>query len=190
MKLGVMIESQEGVGWNEWKNIVQWTEDMGFESLWRSDHFFSFSNETRTVDSLDTMIAHAYTAAASSRIRFGPLVLSMTFRHPAILARMAAAVDQLSGGRFVLGIGAGWNVAEHEAYGIDLPPLKQRMDNLEESVQVIKALFENESANYQGKIYTLKDAPMNPKPAQKPMSLLIGGGGVKRTLRIVAKYAT
>jgi F420-dependent oxidoreductase-like protein len=190
MKLGVMIESQEGVGWNEWKDIVQWTEEMGFESLWRSDHFFSFNPEMRTIDSLDTMIAHTYTAAASSRIRFGPLVLSMTFRHPAILARMAAAVDQLSGGRFVLGVGAGWNATEHEAYGIPLPPLKQRMDNLEESIRVIKALFENESASYQGKIYTLKDAPMNPKPAQKPMSLLIGGGGEKRTLRMVAKYAT
>jgi F420-dependent oxidoreductase-like protein len=190
MKLGVMIESQEGVGWPHWKNIVQWTEELGFESLWRSDHFFSFFGPTRTIDSLDTMIAHTYTAAASSRIRFGPLVLSMTFRHPAILARMAAAVDQLSNGRFILGVGAGWNAREHDAYGIELPPVKERMDNLEESVKVIKALFENDSATYQGKIYTLKDAPMNPKPAQKPMSLLIGGGGEQRTLRMVARYAT
>ena len=190
MKLGVMIESQEGVGWNEWKNIVQWTEELGFESLWRSDHFFSFFGGNRTIDSLDTMIAHTYTAAFSNRIRFGPLVLSMTFRHPAVLARMAAAIDQLSGGRFILGLGAGWNETEHEAYGIDLPPPKQRMDNLEESIQVIKALFENESATYQGQIYKLNDAPMNPKPAQKPMPLLIGGGGEKRTLRMVAKYAT
>ena len=190
MKLGVMVESQEGVGWDEWKDIVQWTEDLGFESLWRSDHFFSFFGPTRNIDSLDTMIAHTYTAAASSRIKFGPLVLSMTFRQPAVLARMAAAIDQLSGGRFILGVGAGWNETEHEAYGIELPSLKQRMDNLEESIEVIKALFENESATYDGKIYTLKDAPMNPKPAQKPMPLLIGGGGEKRTLRMVAKYAT
>jgi F420-dependent oxidoreductase-like protein len=190
MKLGVMIESQEGVGWTEWKNIVQWTEELGFESLWRSDHFFSFFGATRNIDSLDTMVAHTYTAMASSRIKFGPLVLSMTFRHPAVLARMAAAIDQLSGGRFILGVGAGWNETEHNAYGITLPPLKQRMDNLEESIQVIKALFENESASFKGKIYTLNDAPMNPKPAQKPMSLLIGGGGEQRTLRMVARYAT
>jgi F420-dependent oxidoreductase-like protein len=190
MKLGVMIESQEGVGWPEWKNIVQWTEELGFESLWRSDHFFSFFGPSRTIDSLDTMVAHTYTAMASSRIRFGPLVLSMTFRHPAVLARMAAAVDQLSGGRFILGVGAGWNTTEHEAYGIDLPPVKQRMDNLEESIQVIKALFENDSASFQGKIYSLRDAPMNPKPVQKPMALLIGGGGEQRTLRMVARYAT
>jgi F420-dependent oxidoreductase-like protein len=190
MKLGVMIESQEGVGWTEWKNIVEWTEELGFESLWRSDHFFSFFGGTRNIDSLDTMIAHTYTAAASSRIKFGPLVLSMTFRHPAVLARMAAAVDQLSGGRFILGVGAGWNETEHSAYGIELPPLKRRMDNLEESVQVIKALFESESATYQGQIYSLNDAPMNPKPAASPVPLLIGGGGEQRTLRMVAKYAT
>jgi F420-dependent oxidoreductase-like protein len=190
MKLGVMVESQEGVGWPEWKNIVQWTEELGFESLWRSDHFFSFFGPTRNIDSLDTLVAHTYTASASSRIKFGPLVLSMTFRHPAILARMAAAIDQLSNGRFILGVGAGWNVTEHEAYGIKLPPLKQRMDNLEESIQVIKAMFENDSATFHGKIYTLNDAPMNPKPAQKPMSLLIGGGGEQRTLRMVARYAT
>src|SRR3989304_2984296 len=108
MKLGVMIESQEGVGWNEWRNIVQWTEELGFESLWRSDPFFSFCGPSRTVDSLDTLVAHTYTAASTRRIRFGPLVLSMTFRNPAILARMAAAIDQLSGGRFIPGIGAGW----------------------------------------------------------------------------------
>jgi alkanesulfonate monooxygenase SsuD/methylene tetrahydromethanopterin reductase-like flavin-dependent oxidoreductase (luciferase family) len=136
------------------------------------------------------MIAHTYTAMASTRIRFGPLVLAMTFRHPAVLARMAAAVDQLSGGRFILGVGAGWNTTEHEAYGIELPPVKQRMDNLEESVRVIKALFENDSASFEGKIYRLKDAYMNPKPAQKPMPLLIGGGGEQRTLRMVARYAT
>ncbi len=190
MKLGVMIESQEGVGWTEWKDIVRWTEELGFESLWRSDHFFSFFGPSRNVDSLDTLVAHTYTAAASSRIRFGPLVLSMTFRHPAILARMAAAIDQLSGGRFILGVGAGWNQTEHDAYGIELPAVKDRMDNLEESLKVIKALFENETANFQGKKYRLNDAPMSPKPAQKPMQILVGGSGEKRTLRMVARYAT
>jgi F420-dependent oxidoreductase-like protein len=190
MKLGVMIESQEGVGWTEWKNIVQWTEELGFESLWRSDHFFSFFGPTRNIDSLDTLIAHTYTAMASSRIRFGPLVLSMTFRHPAVLARMAAAIDQLSNGRFVLGVGAGWNVTEHEAYGIELPPLKQRMDGLEDSIRIIKGMFENETTTYEGPRFGVKEAPMSPKPLQKPMALLIGGSGEKRTLRMVARYAT
>ena len=190
MKLGVMIESQEGVGWTEWKNIVQWTEELGFESLWRSDHFFSFFGPSRNVDSLDTLVAHTYTAVMSQRIRFGSLVLSMTFRHPAVLARMAAAIDQLSGGRFSLGVGAGWNQTEHDAYGITLPSVKQRMDNLEESLRVIKALFEHDSASFDGKIYKLAEAPMNPKPAQEPMSILVGGSGEQRTLRMVARYAT
>ena len=190
MKLGIMIESQEGVGWPEWKNIVQWTEELGFESLWRSDHFFSFFGPSRTADSLDTLIAHTYTAQASQRIRFGPLVLAMTFRHPAVLARMAAAIDQLSGGRFILGVGAGWNETEHAAYGITLPPLKERMDNLEEGVRVIKALFENDYATLEGARYQLKEAPLSPKPRQSPMPLLIGGSGEKRTLRMVARYAT
>ena len=190
MKLGVMIESQEGVGWTEWKNIVRWTEELGFESLWRSDHFFSFFGPSRNIDSLDTLIAHTYTATASSRIRFGPLVLSMTFRHPAVLARMAAAIDQLSDGRFVLGVGAGWNQTEHDAYGIELPSIKDRMDNLEESLKVMTAMFTQESANFSGKKYRLVDAPMDPKPAQKPMSILIGGSGEQRTLKMVARYAT
>ena len=190
MKLGVMIEGQEGIGWEEWRNITRWTEELGYESLWRSDHFFSFFGASRSIDALETMVSLAYTAMNSRRIRFGPLVLSMTFRHPGVLARMAAAIDQLSEGRLILGIGAGWNVPEHEAYGIELPPLKQRMDNLEEGIQVIKSLFEQESASFSGKRYTLKDAPMSPKPSQQPMPLLIGGGGEKRTLRMVARYAS
>jgi F420-dependent oxidoreductase-like protein len=190
MKLGVMIEGQEGIGWQEWRDITRWTEELGFESLWRSDHFFSFFGPSRTIDALETIVSLVYTASHTSRIRFGTLVLAMTFRHPALLARQAAAIDQLSGGRFILGVGAGWNQQEHDAYGIELPPVKQRMDNLEESIQVIKALFENDTASFSGKRYSLRDAPMSPKPQQRPMPLLIGGGGEKRTLRMVARYAT
>ena len=106
MNLGIMIEGQEGIGWEEWRNIASWTEELGFESLWRSDHFFSLGGP-RDRESLETMVSLAYAAEHTSRIRFGPLVCSMTFRHPALLARMAAAIDQLSGGRLILGIGAG-----------------------------------------------------------------------------------
>jgi F420-dependent oxidoreductase-like protein len=188
MKLGVMIEAQEGVGWEEWRNIVQWTEELGFESLWRSDHFFSLGGP-KTRDALETFSCLLYTAQNSSRIRFGPLVLSMTFRHPAIVARMAAAVDQLSGGRLILGLGAGWNVAEHEAFGIPLPPPRPRIEALEDGVSVIKALFTQEPASYAGKHFQIKDAYLNPKPVQSPMPVLIGGSGEKRTLRVVARHA-
>jgi alkanesulfonate monooxygenase SsuD/methylene tetrahydromethanopterin reductase-like flavin-dependent oxidoreductase (luciferase family) len=114
----------------------------------------------------------------------------MTFRHPALLARMAAAVDDLAGGRLVLGVGAGWNVAEHEAFGLPFPPVGQRMDELDEGIQLIKALWSGEKVSFTGKRFSLKDAEMHPTPAQKPRPpLLVGGSGEKRTLRIVAKYA-
>jgi F420-dependent oxidoreductase-like protein len=188
MKLGVMIEGQEGLNWGSWKRIVRATEDLGFESLWRSDHFFSLMGP-RDRDALETFVSLVHVAEGSERIRFGTLVCSMTFRHPSLLARMAAGIDQLSGGRFVLGIGAGWNVPEHEAFGIPFPAVKERMNALEEGAAVIRALWGSEVASYSGRVFSLKEARLNPKPAQMPAPLLVGGGGEKRTLRVVARYA-
>ena len=189
MKLGVMIEGQEGLNWDRWKRITRATEDLGFESLWRSDHFFSLMGP-RDRDALETFISLVHVAENTSRIKFGTLVCSMTFRHPSLLARMAAGVDQLSGGRFILGIGAGWNVPEHEAFGIPFPAVKQRMDVLEDSARIIRGLWSEDSFSYNGREFALKEARLNPKPAQSPAPLLIGGGGEKRTLRTVARYAS
>ena len=186
MKLGVMIEGQEGIGWNEWRDITRWTEELGFESLWRSDHFFSFGPD-KTIDALETMASLVHVAENTKRIRFGPLVLSMTFRHPAMVARMAAAIDELSNGRFILGLGAGWNVAEHDAFGFELPAPKERSDGLEEGAGLIRALFNSSPASFDGKIYKAKDAYLHPRPVQSPMPILIGGGGEQRTLRTVAR---
>lgn len=188
MDLGVMIEGQEDLNWPLWRRIIRATEDLGFESLWRSDHFFSLSGP-HTRDALETFLSFVLVAEESSRIRFGPLVSSMTFRHPSLLARMAAQIDQLSGGRFVLGMGAGWNVPEHEAFGLAFPPLRERMDRLEESVQVVQALWRDGPASFAGAHYQLRDAECFPKPVQQPLPVLIGGGGEKRTLRIAAQYA-
>src|SRR2546423_5163095 len=116
MHVGVMIEGQEGLDWALWRRIATATEDLGFESLWRSDHFFSLTGP-HTRNALETFISFVTVAETTRRIRFGPLVTSMTFRHPSLVARMAAQLDVLSGGRFVLGMGAGWNVPEHEAFG-------------------------------------------------------------------------
>lgn len=188
MQLGVMVECQEGVGWDLWRRLVRATEDLGFESLWRSDHFFSLTG-SHTQDALESFVSFAVAATESSRIRLGSLVCSMTFRHPSLLARMAAQIDQLSDGRFTLGVGAGWNVPEHEAFGLPFPPLKERMDRLEESIQVLRALWADGPASFEGEYYRLRDAECFPKPAQRPMPLLIGGNGEKRTLRMVARYA-
>lgn len=188
MKLGVMIEGQEGLNWERWRKIMRRTEELGFESLWRSDHIFSLMGHPER-DALETFTSLTLVAAETRRLRFGPLVASMTFRHPSLLARMAAAIDQLSGGRFVLGVGAGWNVPEHQAFGIPFPPVGVRMDMLEEGIEVIHALNGPGKASFDGKYFHLQDAEMHPKPAQHPLPLLVGGGGEKRTLRIVAKYA-
>lgn len=188
MQLGIMIEGQEGLNWQRWREIIGRTEALGYESLWRSDHFFSLMGHPER-DSLETFASLAVAAVESRRLRFGPLVAPMTFRHPALLARMAAAIDQLSGGRFVLGVGAGWNVPEHQAFGLPFPPLRDRMDMLDEGIQVIRALEAPGRATFTGRHYQLDQAEMQPKPVQQPLPLLIGGRGEQRTLRLVARYA-
>jgi F420-dependent oxidoreductase-like protein len=191
MKLGVMIEGQEGLTWQRWRRIIAAAEELGFESLWRSDHFASKLEPER--ESLETWVSLTLAAAETTRLRFGPLVCPMTFRHPSLLARMAAAVDVLSGGRLVLGLGAGWNEDEHRAFGLPFPPLKERMDMLEEGIQVIIRLQVDEPAYFAGRHYRLEGANPRPKPARSAsrgrIPLLIGGKGQGRALRLVARYA-
>jgi F420-dependent oxidoreductase-like protein len=164
-------------------------ETLGFESLWRSDHFQPLMGG-EPADALETWTSLVLAARETSRLRFGPLVCSMTFRHPSLLARMAAAVDGLSGGRLVLGVGAGWNEAEHRAFGLPFPPVRERMDRLEEGIAVIFRLFGDAPASFSGRYYTLDGAVMLPTGVQRPHPpLLIGGGGERRTLRLVARYA-
>ncbi len=189
MQIGIMLEGQEGLNWERWVRISQQVEGLGLDSLWRSDHFFSVMARGGR-DSLECWTSLTELATRVRRIRFGPLVSPMTFRHPALLARMAAAVDGLSNGRLVLGVGAGWNEAEHAAYGIPLQAIKERMDRLEEGIRVIKALWTGGPVSLSGEYYSLKDATLRPVPVQQPgPPLLIGGDGELRLLRIVAQYA-
>lgn len=187
MDLGVMIEGQEDLNWDLWRRIARATEDLGFESLWRSDHLVSFSQRER--DALEPFLSFVLVAEETERIRFGPLVCPVTFRHPSMLARMAAQIDVLSGGRFILGMGAGWNAPEHEAFGIRFPSMRERMDRLDESLRVVKALWGDGPATFDGDYYQLKEAVCFPKPAQRSLPILVGGSGEKRTLRIVAEHA-
>src|SRR5690242_4326062 len=188
MQLGVMLEGQEGLTWHLWRRIMARVEELGFESLWRSDHFMSLVDSSR--DTLETWVALTLAAAETTRLRFGSLVCPMTFRHPSLLAWMAAAVDTLSGGRLVLGVGAGWNAQEHHAFGIPFPPLIERMHMLEEGLEVIMRLLGDGPAHFAGRHYQLDGANPHPKPAQRPrIPLLIGTTGMGRMLRIVARYA-
>ncbi len=189
MKIGVMMEGQEGLTWERWFRIADRVESLGLDSLWRSDHFFSLMGHPQR-PALECWTSLTALAQRTQRIRFGPLVTPMTFRHPALLARMAAAVDLLSNGRLVLGLGAGWNEAEHQAFAIGLPPLKERFDRLEEGIAVIRALWTGGPVDLDGRYYPLRGAASYPRPLQRPgPPLLIGGDGEVRLLRIVARDA-
>lgn len=186
MDIGLMVEGQNGLTWERWIHILQMAERLGFPTLFRSDHYFI----GRQQESLEAYLSFVLAARETRTIRFGPLVSPITFRTPIQYGRMAAQLDVLSGGRFVMGMGAGWNEAEHKAYGIYFPPIKERMDRLEEALHVVKALWTQSPANYTGKYYSLDGADCIPKPEPGQPPILIGGNGEKRTLRMVADHAS
>jgi F420-dependent oxidoreductase-like protein len=183
--LGVMIEGQEGLTWERWNRLVDAADRLGFDSIWRSDHLFSVMGVTER-DTLALWPSLTAVALRSERLEFGPLVSPTTFRDPVHLAFDAVALHELSGGRFWLGVGAGWNEREHAAFGYPLPPLKERMDRFEEGLRVISALTTGEVVSVDGQHFHLTDAQH--RPAAK-VPIVIGGRGERRTLRLVAEYA-
>ena len=187
MDVGLMVEAHNGLSWERWRHILAMAERLEFPTLFRSDHYFMLPDHQQ--DSLDPYLSFAVAASETSRIRFGPLVTPITFRHPVDLGRMGAQIDLLSGGRFVMGLGAGWNVREHEAYGLPFPAARERFDRLEEGLQLIRGLWRDESATFDGRYYQLNDVDCLPKPPADRPPVLIGGGGERRTLRLVAEFA-
>ena len=178
--------------WAEVLTVARHAESTGWDRIWFADHFMP--NKPVGEDASDEPVHESWTTLAAlashiPRITLGHLVSGNTYRHPALTAKMAAQIDVISGGRFVLGLGAGWQVNEHHAYGIHFGTLKERMDRLEEACQLITEMFRCQKTNFTGQYYQLVDAPMEPKPIQTPLPLMIGGGGEKRTLRITAQYA-
>jgi F420-dependent oxidoreductase-like protein len=160
-----------------------------FESAWNWDHFYPLSGDPAGPN-LEGWTTLAALAQATSRIRIGCQVTGMIYRHPAVLANMAATVDVISNGRLELGLGAGWNQQECDAYGIDLPPLRERFDRFDEGVQAIISLLTKPSSTFAGKYIQLTDAHCEPKPIQQPHPpITIGGKGPKRTLGAVARWA-
>ena len=189
MDIAIMIEGQDGLTWPRWQRIARAVEDLGFAGLYRSDHFTNAQAPDK--DSLELWLSLAWLASHTTRIEFGPLVAPVSFRHPAFTARIASQLDDLSGGRLTLGVGAGWQEREHTAFGFDLLPLAARMDRFEEGLEVMSRLLRSEEpASFQGRYYTLHEAVLLPRP-QRPGGppLLIGGNGPQRTLPLVARYA-
>lgn len=174
--------------WDDTLALSQHAEATGWDSVWFADHFMpnADDNSGPTSECLTTLAA---LAVSVPRVRLGSLVVGNTYRHPAVLAKMAANVDILSGGRLVLGLGAGWQENEHAAYGIAFSTVGGRLGRLEEACQVVNGLLRQERTDVAGRYYALANAPLAPKPVQSRVPLLIGGGGEQRTLRIAAKYA-
>jgi len=185
VKVGIMVEGQENTTWERFLGLAGTVEELGFDSFFRSDHLTALDG-AKDRQSLALWPSLSALATQTKRIRFGPMVCSMTFRHPAILAKMAASVSELSNGRLDLGLGAGWYQGEHEMFGIDFPSYGTRLRMLDEGAQVIRLLFGTEPANFNGEFYRLSNAMTYPKP--KDLTIIMGGKG-KKTLEVVARNA-
>ena len=190
MEFGAQINNYL-TSWDDIQATIRTVEIGPWSSLWVSDHFFPpIGDNVEHKDALEGWSLITAAATITKRLRLGVLVSGNTYRNPALLAKMAATVDQISSGRFILGIGAGWYKREHEAFGWEFPNAKERSDRLEEAVELIKLLFTTKGpVSYNGQHYTLKNAYFSPPCTQKPhMPILIGGNGEKRTLKTLARF--
>lgn len=180
-----------GRPWAEVVTLARELDQIGWDGLYVCDHFMPYSHDGLPVDGpmLEGWTTLAALAGHTQRVRLGTLVLGSTYRHPAVVANMAAAMDHASGGRFVLGLGVGGQANEHAAYGIERRSTASRLDAFEEACAVIRSLLTNRRTTHHGDFFTVTDAPCDPAPVQAPLPMLIGGGGEKRTLRIAARFA-
>jgi F420-dependent oxidoreductase-like protein len=187
MKLSIAMEGMCGLTWPAWERLVAATEQMGFAGLFRTDHF-TMANPP-DLPALELIVSLTYLADHSQKLHFGPLVSPFSFRDPIMLARQAMALDDLSGGRMILGVGAGWQAREHSMFGYPLGDLTTRMDRLEEGLAVVTRLIRSDDpVEFSGRFYQLKEAHLLPRP-QRRTPVLVGGNGPQRTLPLVARYA-
>jgi alkanesulfonate monooxygenase SsuD/methylene tetrahydromethanopterin reductase-like flavin-dependent oxidoreductase (luciferase family) len=164
MELAINVEGQNGLNWDNWKRIVMAAEELGFTAVFRSDHLASFDGPP-DLDALECWVSLTWLACNTKRIQFGPLVTPVTFRHPGITARVAANLDDLSGGRLVLGLGTGWAQREHDMWGFELGGLKTRFERYSEGLELVYRLFHDDvPVNLDGKYYSIKGAQILPKP--------------------------
>lgn len=184
-----MVEGQEDVTWDQWCALADACESAGLEGLFRSDHYLSVSGYTER-GSLDAWTTLGALAARTSRIRLGTLVSPVTFRHPSVLAKSVVTVDHISGGRAELGIGAGWNVAEHRAYGFPFPESPVRMEILAEQIEIVHRHWSDLPFDFRGRHHTVEDLNALPKPIQDPHpNLIVGGSANPRSAALAARWA-
>ena len=189
MEVAIMIEGQNGLNWPRWRRIARAVEELGFVGLFRSDHYTNASAPDK--DSLELWVSLTWLADNSERLEFGPMVTPFSFREPTMTARMAAGVDDLSGGRLILGLGAGWQEREHHKFGHDLLPTAQRFDRFKEGMEVVTRLLQqDEPVDFDGEYYQLNEALLLPRPQRAGgPPILVGGNGPRRTLPLAARYA-
>jgi F420-dependent oxidoreductase-like protein len=192
MRLRIFVEPQQGASYEQQLRVAQAAESAGFDAFFRSDHFLTLGGDGLPGPT-DAWLTLGAIARETDRIRLGTLVTSATFRLPGLLAVQVAQVDDMSGGRAELGLGAGWFDGEHTAYGVPFPTLGERFERLEEQFAIIRGLWDTppgETFDFDGRHYQLKDSPALPKPMQQPHPpLIVGGGGAKRTPRLAATFA-
>lgn len=191
MDFRVFVEPQQGATYSDQLSVARAAEDLGYSAFFRSDHYLAMSGDGLPGPT-DSWVTLAGIARETSTVRLGTMVTSATFRHPGPLAISVAQVNEMSGGRVELGIGAGWFEAEHQAYAIPFPPLGERFDRLTEQLRILTGLWSTpvgETFDFTGKHYTVVDSPALPKPAQADLPIIIGGGGPKRTPALAAEFA-
>ncbi|GAB3103577.1 LLM class F420-dependent oxidoreductase [Isoptericola nanjingensis] len=188
LDLRVFTEPQQGASYDDLLAVAKATEDLGYSAFFRSDHYLTMGGDGLPGPT-DAWTTLAGLARDTSTVRLGTLVTSATFRHPGVLAIQVAQVDQMSGGRVEIGLGAGWFAREHEAYGIPFPA--KRFGLLEEQLEILTGLWGTPvggSYSFDGEHYTLVDSPALPKPAQAKIPVIVGGGGPKRTPALAARF--
>jgi F420-dependent oxidoreductase-like protein len=189
VRLALFIEGQEGVTWEQWCALADACEANGIETLFRSDHYISQSDETGRI-AHDAWTTIAGLAARTTTLRFGTLVSPVTFRPPGLLANAVATADHISGGRVELGLGAGWMEREHRAYGFPFPDLSTRLAMFREQLEIVHRLWSEERVDFDGEHYRLEDAPAQPKPLQRPHPpIIVGGTGKRGTLEPALQFA-
>lgn len=183
MELGLMVEPQIGGTYDRLREIARWAEEQGLDAFARSDHYLDHARSAPATDALTTF---GGLAEATTSIQLVVLVTPLTFRHPAVIAKTAATLDEMSGGRFALGIGTGWMQGEHDALGIDLPPLGERFDRFAEALAYVRAAFDG-GTGFSGEHYQLDPIDVLPRPDHVP--IIVGGSGMKKTPTLAGRFA-